>query len=142
MRLAVLLALLLAGTTAGGSASPGATPAAAPGEPCTGQEVPVADAPAQLPLGLPASAGSTVLRVAEQGRTTVAFASLPGTRDEIVPVRDRVLQDLATAGYRVVGTDQELGYEAEAELAGPYEGTLKVAPLCGELLEVRYKIDR
>jgi len=109
---------------------------------CAGRDQPAAGAPAELPLGLPATAGETVLSTAEQGRTLVAFASLPGGRDDIVAVRDRVLTDLGTAGYEVVGTDQEPGYEAEAELAGTHEGTLKVSPLCEGLLEVRYKIDR
>ena len=75
------------------------------------------------------------------GRTVVAFASLPGRRGDIVQVRDAVLADLRGAGYTVAGTDQEPGYEAEAELAGTHEGTLKVSPLCAGLLEVRYKID-
>jgi hypothetical protein len=108
---------------------------------CAGQDRPTADAPAQLPAGLPLTRGGTVLRVASQGRTVVAFASLPGGRGDIVAVRDTVLADLRSAGYTVAGTDQEPGYEAEAELAGTHEGTLKVAPLCAGLLEVRYKID-
>ena len=86
--------------------------------PCDGREKPVAGGPASLPLGLPATAGVTLLNVATQGSTTVAF------------------------GYTVEGTDQEPGYEAEAELAGTHEGTLKVSPLCTGLLEVRYKIEQ
>ena len=82
-----------------------------------------------------------MLNVATQGATTVVFASEPGGRDDIVAVRDKVLADLAKAGYRVVGTDQEPGYEAEAELAGTHPGSLKVSPLCEGLLEVRYKIE-
>lgn len=77
-----------------------------------------------------------------QGKTTVAFAKIPGGRDDIVAVRDRVLADLKTAGYTTVGTDQEPGYEAEAELGGKHDGTLKVSPLCEGLLEVRYKIQQ
>jgi hypothetical protein len=108
---------------------------------CTGQDRPAAGAPDRLPVGLPLTSGGTVLRVAAQGRTVVAFASLPGGRGDIVQVRDAVLADLRGAGYTVAGTDQEPGYEAEAELAGTHEGTLKVSPLCAGLLEVRYKID-
>lgn len=108
---------------------------------CEGRDQPVAGAPAALPLSLPLSSGGRVLDVATQGRTVVAFASVPGGRGDIVRVRDGVLSDLRGAGYTVAGTDQEPGYEAEAELAGVHEGTLKVSPLCAGLLQVRYKID-
>ena len=32
--------------------------------------------------------------------------------------------------------------EAEAQVRGRYEGTVKVSPLCEGLLEVRYKIEQ
>ena len=92
-------------------------------------------------MGLPGTAGATVLKVDAQGRTVVAFVKVRGSRDDIVAMRDTVLRDLAPAGYTVAGRDQEPGYEAEAELAGTHEGTVKVSPLCEGLLEVRYKID-
>jgi hypothetical protein len=111
-------------------------------KPCGTLADPSPGAPAELPLGLPLSAGSKVLRVAEQGKTTVAFAATQGTRDDVVTVRDRVLSDLAGAGYRATGTDQEPGFEAEAELAGTHDGTLRVKPLCTGVLEVRYTIER
>lgn len=107
-------------------------------EPCDGRTASTASA---LPFGLPLSEGEQVLRVATQGATTVAFATVPGDRDSIVDERDAVLADLERAGYRVTGTDQEPGYEAEAQLAGPHTGTLRVKPLCEGLLEVRYKIE-
>lgn len=94
-----------------------------------------------LPYGIPLSQDETVLRVAKQGATVVAFASLPGGRDDIVGKRDAVLVDLAKVGYEVVETDQEPGYEAEAQVEGPHTGTLRVKPLCDGLLEVRYKIE-
>ena len=105
---------------------------------CEGRTTSTASA---LPLDLPLSDGEQVLRVATQGATTVAFASLPGSREDIVARRDTVLRDLAAAGYRVTETDQEPGYEAEAQIAGPHEGTLRVKPLCTGLLEVRYKLE-
>lgn len=108
---------------------------------CAGRDQPAAGAPAQLPLSLPMATGARVLSVAQQGRTVVAFARVPGSRSDIVTVRDAVLADLQGAGYRTTGTDQEPGYEAEAQVDGPYEGTVKVSPLCTGLLEVRYKID-
>lgn len=108
---------------------------------CAGRDKPAPGSPSSLPLGLPLTEGETVLEVATQGKTTVAFASEPGGRDDIVAVRDKVLVDLARAGYTVVGVDQEPGYEAEAELTGTHPGSVKVSPLCEGLLEVRYKIE-
>jgi hypothetical protein len=109
---------------------------------CAGLDTPEAGAPKELPLGLPLSDGETVLSVTTQGKTTIAFAKMPGTRDDVVKVRDQVLTDLKAKGYTVPGTDQEPGYEAEAELGGTHEGTLKVAPLCQDVLSIRYKINQ
>lgn len=105
---------------------------------CTFQDKTTATA---LPLDLPLTEGEEILEITSQGKTTVAFASEPGGRDDIVAVRDRVLADLKAAGYTVDGTDQEPGYEAEAEISGPHVGTIKVSPLCTGLLEVRYKLE-
>lgn len=93
-----------------------------------------------LPLDLPLPDGATVLRTATQGATTIAFASIPGGRDTIVQVRDAVLTDLKGVGYRVDGTDQEPTYEAEAQVSGPHDGSIRVKPLCTGLLEIRYRI--
>lgn len=116
-----------------------ATPAA-PG--CDGVDQAVSGAPATLPLGLALRTGATVLDVTTQGKTTIAFAKIPGGRDDIVPIRDAVLTDLKAAGYTVTATDQEPGFEAEAQLGGKHRGTVKVSPLCTGLLEIRYKIER
>ena len=96
---------------------------------------------ATLPFDLPLPEGGAVLRTDKQGATTVAFASVPGGRDDIVEKRDAVLDQLKGAGYTVAGTDQEPGYEAEAQLEGTHTGTLRVKPLCEGRLEVRYKIE-
>ena len=95
-----------------------------------------------LPAGLTVPADQKLLRVQTQGRTTVAFTSAAGGRDDIVAVRDKVLGLLKAQGFKVDGTDQEPGYEAEAELSGPVDGTLRVKPLCTGRLEIRYKIER
>lgn len=95
-----------------------------------------------LPLDLPSSEGVVLRRVAEQGRTTAVFADTPGGPTDIVTVRDRILDDLRAAGYQVVGTDQEMDAEAEAEVSmGSRDGTLRVKPLCTGTLEVRYAIN-
>jgi hypothetical protein len=110
--------------------------------PCDGREAPVSGVPSGMPLQLPMTQGGTLLDVQRQGSTTVAFVKVGGGRSDIVDVRDRVLGELKGAGYATSGTDQEPGYEAEAEVRGRYEGTLKVSPLCTGLLEVRYKIEQ
>jgi len=95
-----------------------------------------------LPLDLPLPQGGTVRSVAEQGRTSVSLIDVPGGLDDIVRVRDAVVSDLQGAGYELVDTDQEPGYEAEAEVAGPHDGTLRVKPLCEGVLEVRYAVQQ
>jgi hypothetical protein len=108
-------------------------------EPCGTLDTPAAGA--TLPAGLALPADQKLLRVQTQGKTTVAFTSTAGGRDDIVATRDRVLDLLKTRGFTVKGTDQEPGYEAEAELSGVVEGTIRVKPLCTGRLEIRYKIE-
>lgn len=130
------LAVLLAGACGGAEQ---ATTAAGPGAaPCP----PAPDAGTALPLDLPLPPGGVVRTVAEQGRTSVSLLSVPGGAGDLVRVRDEVVQGLVEGGYRLVGTDEEPGVEAEAEVAGRYDGTLRVKPLCDGLLEVRYAILR
>lgn len=105
------------------------------------QPCPPAAAGGPLPLSLPVTEGEVLRNTATQGRITAVFADIPGGRDDVEQVRDRILRDLQTAGYQVVDTDQEPGIEAEAEIAGPHRGTLRVKPLCVGLLEVRYALD-
>ncbi|MGB8650319.1 MAG: hypothetical protein WCD35_06620 [Mycobacteriales bacterium] len=93
-----------------------------------------------LPTGFTLPSGQKLLRVETQGKTSLVVASAEGQRGDIVKVRDAVLAELASQGYTKKGTDQEPGYEAEAELGGKTEGTLKVKPLCTDRLEVRYKL--
>ncbi len=107
---------------------------------CGGLDEPEDGVPASLPLGLPLPSGGTILEVTEQGSTSVAFVSVEGGREDLVDVRDDVLADLKAVGYETVGTDQEPGYEAEAEVGGVHEGTVKVSPLCEGLIQVRYAV--
>lgn len=133
------LAVLLSGACGGGAER--ATTAAAPSAasaPCP----PPPDPGTALPLDLPLPPGGVVRTVAEQGRTSVSLLDVPGGVPDIVRVRDEVVQGLVDVGYRLVDTDQEPGFEAEAEVAGPYDGTLRVTPLCAGVLEVRYAVLR
>lgn len=106
--------------------------------PCA-EDTPVGAAP--LPSGLTLPPDQKLLRVAKQGKTSVVFASTDGGPDDLVAIRDRVLGQLAASGSTVVGTDQEPGAEAEAEVGGTFDGTLRVTPLCAGRVEVRYKVE-
>jgi hypothetical protein len=108
-------------------------------EPCGTLDTP--EAGATLPVALKLPDDQKLLRVQTQGKTVVAFTSTAGGRDDIVDVRDQVLDQLKANGFTVEGTDQEPGYEAEAQLEGTHTGTLRVKPLCEGQLEVRYKIE-
>lgn len=134
----LLPALVLAGVllaTGCGDAAPAAAPG---GTPCPAPPA----AGLALPLDLPLPPGGAVRAVAEQGRTSVSLVDVPGGATDLVRVRDEVVQGLVRVGYRLVDSDQEPGAEAEAEVAGPYDGTLRVRPLCTGLLEVRYAVLR
>lgn len=109
------------------------------GRACGGLDTPTGGL--TLPAGLTLPVGQRLLRVQTQGRTTVATASTAGNPGDIVRVRDRVLAALEKQGYRVTRTDQEPGYEAEAQLAGTAGGSLRVRPLCSGRLEIRYRIE-
>ena len=109
---------------------------------CAPLDAPAMGTPTTLPLGLPRTAGSTVLMVGAQGKTTIATAVLAGHRTDIVTVRDQVLSDLKSAGYTVTGTDAEPGFEAEAEVDGAHHGTVRVKPLCSGKLSITYKIEQ
>lgn len=136
--LPALAALAVLGTGACGGTGGGTVAAAPASTPC-----PAPPAPGTaLPLDLPLPPGGVVRTVAEQGRTSVSLIDVPGGAQDIVRVRDEVVQGLVDVGYRLVDTDQEPGFEAEAEVAGPYDGTLRVKPLCDGVLEVRYAILR
>jgi len=51
-----------------------------------------------------------------------------------------VLAELLTGGYRAVGTSQDPGYEASADLDGTHRGSVRVSPLCRGLLQVSYTV--
>ena len=132
---AVALAALLTGCGGGG----GGTPGARQEEPCGDKDTPTGAPTPPASLRLPSDA--KLLRVASQGKTVVVFTSTAGGPDDLVAIRDRVLEQLKATGSTVVGTDQEPGAEAEAEVGGTFDGTLRVTPLCAGRVEVRYKVE-
>lgn len=134
-----VIAALLAALTVVACSSDGDGPAEVTRS-CAQLDRPVADTmPVPTYLKLPDE--QRLLRVQTQGRTTVVFASTAGGRDDLVDVRDQVLTALKAQGFSVDGTDQEPGFEAEAQIDGPSEGTVRVTALCAGRVEVRYKLE-
>lgn len=95
----------------------------------------------QLPADFPGLAGSRLYRFESQGKTRIWYATADGGTDDIVPVRDRIVDGLAAKGYEIEGTDQEKGAEAEAEFKGGHVGTVRTRPLCQGHVEIRYKLE-
>ena len=94
-----------------------------------------------FPSDLPGLDGQTVYSYQSQGKTQDWFATVDGTRDDIVKTRDAVNDKLKGANYTIKGTDQEKGIEAESEYAGPHEGSIQVQVACSGKLRVRYRVE-
>jgi hypothetical protein len=94
-----------------------------------------------LPSGFTLPSGQKLLNVQTTGKTSVVFASLPGTRDDLVSIRDSVEQELVTNGYKVTGGDQEPTFEADGTVSkNGVDDTINVRPLCSGRVVVRYVI--
>jgi hypothetical protein len=65
---------------------------------------------------------------------------LRGGVTDLVTVRDNAADELVTEGYTQAGSDEEAGFEAEAEFTGPQEVTIKVKPLCRDYLVLTYTV--
>ncbi|MDQ1687036.1 MAG: hypothetical protein QOK42_11 [Frankiaceae bacterium] len=94
-----------------------------------------------FPSDLQGPSDQTVYGYQSQGKTQDWFATTAGTTDTIVSVRDAVADKLKGAGYTIKGTDQEKGIEAEAEYAGPHEGSIQVQVACEGKLRIRYRVE-
>lgn len=94
----------------------------------------------QLPAGFPTVAGWIPTEVITQGQTKAVRGAVPGDVADLVRVRDAALSRISTAGYRKADSDQEPGYEAEADFTGPHEGNINVRPWCRGYLTLTYTI--
>ena len=92
-----------------------------------------------LPADVPSPAG-TVYDYNSQGKTRFWFVAVDGTPDQLVSLRDGYNSQLTGKGYAIKGHDQEPGAEADAEFAGPHEGTTQFQPLCSGKVRVRIKL--
>jgi len=150
-----LLGAALAGCASGPSPQPAATisvswgtpgtPTAAPSvaataADCEQRTVPRPELAGQLPVGFATVAGWQPTGAMDQARTRVVRGVLPGGPADLEAVRDRAVDQLIDAGYHLTGTDEEAGYEAEAELAGPREVNINVRPLCRAYLVLSYSV--
>jgi hypothetical protein len=94
-----------------------------------------------LPSGFTLPSGQKLLNVQTTGKTTVVFASLPGTRADLVAIRDRVEQEFVAMGYKVTGGDQEPTFEADGTISkNGVDDTINVRPLCSGKAVIRYTI--
>jgi hypothetical protein len=110
---------------------------------CTPQQTaPHPELRSQLPAGLPTVTGWQPTQVTDQGRTRAVSGVLPGEAGDLVSVRDDVADRLVGSGYHQSGTDEEAGYEAEAEFEGAQEVTIKVRPMCRGYLVLTYTVQQ
>ncbi|MCU1591452.1 MAG: hypothetical protein JWP11_2708 [Frankiales bacterium] len=94
-----------------------------------------------LPSGFTLPSGQKLLNVQTTGKTSVIFASLPGSRDDLVSIRDSVEHALVANGYKVTGGDQEPTFEADGTVSkNGVDDTINVRPLCSGRAVVRYTV--
>ena len=107
---------------------------------CGQQTAPRPDLVRQLPAGLPTIVGWQPTAVTNQGQTREVSGVLRGQVGDLVTVRDNAADELVSSGYQQTGSDEEAGYEAEAEFEGPQEVSIKVKPLCRDYLVLSYTV--
>ncbi|HEV2886555.1 MAG TPA: hypothetical protein VGX49_06570 [Jatrophihabitans sp.] len=112
----------------------------ATGAACGQQTAPHPELARQLPAGLPTVAGWQPTEVVNQGQTREVRGVLPGEAADLVAVRDSAASEIVGAGYSSTGSDEEPGFEAEAEFEGPQEVNIKVKPLCRGYLVLSYTV--
>ncbi|MEO6501540.1 MAG: hypothetical protein ABIQ09_06470 [Jatrophihabitantaceae bacterium] len=94
----------------------------------------------QLPAGFPTVTGWQPIEVVNQGQTRAVSGALRGEVTELVTVRDNAADEIVAEGYEQTGSEEEVGYEAEAEFEGPQEVSIKVRPLCRDHLVLTYTV--
>jgi hypothetical protein len=107
---------------------------------CGQQTAPRPDLIRQLPADFPTVTGWQPTKVTNQGQTREVSGVLRGEVGDLVTVRDNAADELVSSGYDQTGTDEEVGYEAEAEFEGTQEVSIKVKPLCRDYLVLTYTV--
>jgi hypothetical protein len=107
---------------------------------CTGTATARPGVAGQLPAGLPTVAGWIPTEAVSQGQTKAIRGLVRGEVGDLVTVRDAAVNRISAAGYRKTDSDQEPGYEAEADFTGPQEGNINVRACGRDYLVVTYTI--
>lgn len=107
---------------------------------CGQQPAPHPELASQLPANFPTVTGWQPTKVTTQGQTREVSGVLRGEVGDLVTVRDTAADELVSSGYHQTGSDEEVGYEAEAEFEGPQEVSIKVKPLCRDYLVLSYTV--
>jgi hypothetical protein len=92
-----------------------------------------------LPSDVP-SPGGNAYDHSSQGKTQVWFFALDGSADQLPSLRDGYDTKLTGQGYKIEGTDQEEGAEAESDFSGAHDGTTNFRPLCSGKVVLRIKL--
>lgn len=96
----------------------------------------------QVPSDVPSPSGSaSAYDYSSQGKTQVWFFALDGSADNLASLRDSYDNQLTGKGYKIEGTDQEEGAEAESEFSGPHDGTTNFRALCTGKVVLRLKLN-
>ena len=131
MRRVALAALLLA-TACNGDPGENA------GRPCAGLlRSPDPSVTLPVPAGLD---GLVVYELQKQGSTNRYNAQL-ATGDDVVAVRNRILDAFAADGFTIDSLDEEPPAEAEfGWTKDDKEGSVQVTPVCHRTVHVRYRV--
>jgi hypothetical protein len=96
----------------------------------------------KLPTGFPTVNGWAATQAVTQGKTIALRGAVMGGPDDIVRVRDAALEKITASGYTRAGSDQEPGFEADADFSGPHAGNINVKALCLDYLVVTYTFEQ
>jgi hypothetical protein len=134
-----------AGSAAGTAAASGDEDSDAPAESasaadCGTRTTPHPQLAARLPAGFPTVAGWSATEVVSQGQTRAVRGVVAGAAKNIAAVRDAAVARIIAAGYSRTGSDQEPGFEADADFNGPHQGNINVRALCRGFLVLTYTI--
>jgi hypothetical protein len=129
-------------STSGAVTDTGAASAGAASVACGDKITPHPAVAQRLPNGFPTIDGWTATAAVTQGKTLALRGAVRGGPDDIIDVRDAALKKLTASGYTRAGSDQEPGFEADADFSGPHPGNINVKALCRDNLVVTYTFEQ
>jgi len=95
----------------------------------------------QLPAGFPVLSDWMPIELVTQGKTQAFRGQVAGSPADIPAVRDRAVTELIGVGLRKTGSDEEAGFEADADFSGNVNGAVNVRVLCKSRLILTYTIE-